>query len=86
MNDYDSKSYHINDQFVINFEYEFKDIASIEKFQKQEQTNSKIWINKQRIIGNKLADESKSFDDILFVDMVDIYRNLPHKLLLYFQQ
>jgi len=34
----------------------------------------------------RLDDETKAFKDIAFVDLVDVYRNLPDKLLLYFQK
>lgn len=48
--------------------------------------NSIIWSRKMENVERKLQSEIASFDDIVVVDMVDVYRHLPDKLLLYFDR
>jgi hypothetical protein len=41
----------------------------------------KSWENEMKSLKNKLLKESEEKNDILFLDVVDVYRNLPRKLL-----
>jgi hypothetical protein len=41
----------------------------------------KSWENEMKSLKNKLLKESEDKGDILFLDVVDVYRNLPRKLL-----
>lgn len=45
----------------------------------------KSWENKIKLLKDKLMKESEEKKDILFLDVVDVYRNLPRKLLNFFR-
>jgi hypothetical protein len=45
----------------------------------------KTWENEIELLKNKLLKESEEKKDILFLDVVDVYRNLPRKLLQFFK-
>jgi len=45
----------------------------------------KSWENKVKLLKDKLMTESEEKKDILFLDVVDVYRNLPRKLLNFFR-
>lgn len=45
---------------------------------------NQVWFVKQQNIDIQLAKEEELHQDIIYVPMVDVYRSLPQKLLLYF--
>jgi hypothetical protein len=45
----------------------------------------KSWGNEIALLKNKLLKESEEKKDLLFLDGVDVYRNLPRKLLHFFK-
>jgi hypothetical protein len=45
----------------------------------------KSWENEMSLLKKKLLKESEEKQDILFLDVVDVYRNLPRKLLHFFK-
>ena len=48
--------------------------------------NSYLWTKKMQKLNQNLLKESETFGDILFVELIDVYRNLPEKLLQYFDR
>lgn len=44
------------------------------------------WNHKILDINEKVLNEILNYDDIILIDLIDIYRNLPQKILLFFQQ
>lgn len=83
MNDYESESFNRNQhRFALNFEWQF--VSNIESNNNNNNNNSYVWHQKMTDLDFQLSNESKTFDDILFVDLIDVYRNLSEKLLKFF--
>lgn len=83
MNDYESESFNRNQhRFALNFEWQF--VLNSESNNNNNNNNSYVWHQKMADLDFRLSNESKTFDDILFVDLIDVYRNLSEKLLKFF--
>ena len=53
----------------------------LEERRKQRQERKEMWQSVLQREQNELQREMSQFDDILLVDVVDVYRSLPRKLL-----
>lgn len=53
------------------------------KFLKEEETRTKRWKEKEKLIKYQLEIESRTYKDILFFDLIDVYKNLTLKLFEY---
>lgn len=56
----------------------------LEERRKQRQVRKKMWQSVLQREQNELQREMSQFDDILLVDVVDVYRSLPRKLLKFY--
>lgn len=86
--DYDSEAFdETNDLFMVNLDYKINGgQESISKRLKVDEYNSYLWTKKMQKLNQNLLKESETFGDILFVELIDVYRNLPEKLLQYFDR
>ncbi|KAG1685091.1 UDP-GalNAc:beta-1,3-N-acetylgalactosaminyltransferase 2 [Nymphon striatum] len=57
------------------------DIADFENHVNTQNERLSNWKNHLELVSQKLSEESAKFKDILFVDLIDTYRNLPQKIL-----
>lgn len=56
----------------------------LEERRKQRQERKEMWQAVLQREQNELQREMSQFDDILLVDVVDVYRSLPRKLLKFY--
>ena len=56
----------------------------LEERRKQRQVRKKMWQSVLQREQNELQHEMSQYDDILLVDVVDVYRSLPRKLLKFY--
>ena len=56
----------------------------LEERRKQRQERKEMWLSVLQREQNELQWEMSQFDDILLVDVVDVYRSLPRKLLKFY--
>lgn len=56
----------------------------LEERRKQRQERKDMWQSVLQREQNELQREMSQFDDILLVDVVDVYRSLPRKLLKFY--
>ena len=56
----------------------------LEERRKQRQERREMWQSVLQREQNELQREMSRFDDILLVDVVDVYRSLPRKLLKFY--
>lgn len=56
----------------------------LEERRKQRQERKEMWQSVLQREQNELQREMSQFDDILLVDVVDVYRSLPRKLLKFY--
>ena len=56
----------------------------LEERRKQRQVRKEMWQAVLQREQNELQREMSQFDDILLVDVVDVYRSLPRKLLKFY--
>lgn len=56
----------------------------LEERRKERQERKKMWQSVLQREQNELQREMSQFDDILLVDVVDVYRSLPRKLLKFY--
>ena len=56
----------------------------LEERRKQRQERKEMWQSVLQREQNELQWEMSQFDDILLVDVVDVYRSLPRKLLKFY--
>lgn len=65
----------------MNFEWQL-DSNVVES--KNNSTTNRLWQQKMSNLDVQLSNESETFNDIIFVDLIDVYRNLSKKLLKFF--
>ncbi|XP_067009959.2 UDP-GalNAc:beta-1,3-N-acetylgalactosaminyltransferase 2 isoform X2 [Anabrus simplex] len=65
--------------------YTIHDIRALKNHVAAKFNRSTAWRRESQILKSKLIEESQEKGDILFLDVVDVYRNLPEKLLLFLQ-
>ncbi|XP_053203459.1 UDP-GalNAc:beta-1,3-N-acetylgalactosaminyltransferase 2-like, partial [Panonychus citri] len=80
LNDFESKKFNGNDQVKTSFVVELSDQDEYRKIIRDAKKVHTNHINQLNLIESKLQDEINQFNDIILVDNVDIYRNLPRKL------
>ena len=56
----------------------------LEERRKQRQERKEMWQSVSQREQNELQREMSQYDDILLVDVVDVYRSLPRKLLKFY--
>lgn len=56
----------------------------LEERRKQRQERKEMWQSVLQREQNELQREMSQFDDILLVDVVDVYRSLPRKVLKFY--
>jgi Galactosyltransferase len=62
-------------------ESKFSDVEGLEKFLSQKQQRYFDWMTEQKLLTSQLMHESDRHDDIILLDIIDVYRNLPLKLI-----
>ncbi|XP_059470265.1 UDP-GalNAc:beta-1,3-N-acetylgalactosaminyltransferase 2-like isoform X2 [Neocloeon triangulifer] len=61
--------------------YLVKDMEGLEKFLSQKQQRYFDWMTEQKLLTSQLILESERHDDVILLNVVDVYRNLPSKLI-----
>ncbi|XP_062610119.1 UDP-GalNAc:beta-1,3-N-acetylgalactosaminyltransferase 2-like [Saccostrea cucullata] len=89
LNDFDGAIYYqtkikSDDIILPNMWLEVQDVSDDENF-KHANFLEKEWKQQSSDIRHRLKAEAETYEDILFVDTFDVYRNLPKKLLLFHQ-
>ncbi|XP_073989300.1 UDP-GalNAc:beta-1,3-N-acetylgalactosaminyltransferase 2-like isoform X3 [Rhodnius prolixus] len=68
---------------LVAFHYILENEEVLLKFLKEEETRTKRWKEKEKLIKYQLEIESRTYKDILFFDLIDVYKNLTLKLFEY---
>ncbi|XP_027196315.2 UDP-GalNAc:beta-1,3-N-acetylgalactosaminyltransferase 2-like [Dermatophagoides pteronyssinus] len=80
INDYESEPFNPNQhRFLLNFEWQLD--SNIES---NNNSYHHLWQQKMNQLNVQLSNEFNTFGDIIFVDLIDVYRNLAQKLLKFF--
>lgn len=69
-------------QLATNFIYDIEDFVDLEKHITSRPERHRKWTAEKRTEEQHLLEEEKNFSDLMVVEQVDVYRNLPNKLLL----
>lgn len=68
--------------FTLFYSFYFDaDVKQLTTFIDSYFNHSKTWNKKMKLLEERIQNEMKRYGDILLVDQVDFYRNLPDKLL-----
>ena len=80
INDYESEPFNPNQhRFLLNFEWQLDS-----NIKSNNNSYHHVWQQKMNQLDVQLLNEFNTFDDIIFVDLIDVYRNLAEKLLKFF--
>lgn len=63
----------------------FIDLENLNKMISKEENITSEWLSHLENVNEKLLKENMKTQDILFVDVLDTYRNLPLKLLQFYR-
>lgn len=63
----------------------FIDLENLNKMISKEENITSEWLSHLENVNKKLLKENMKTQDILFVDVLDTYRNLPLKLLQFYR-
>ncbi|CAI9741109.1 UDP-GalNAc:beta-1,3-N-acetylgalactosaminyltransferase c:beta-1,3-N- [Octopus vulgaris] len=69
-------------QLATNFIYDIDDFGVLERHITGRPERHKKWTAEKWIEEQRLLDEKNKFSDLMVVQQIDVYRNLPNKLLL----
>jgi hypothetical protein len=56
-------------------------MEGLEKYLSQRKQRYFDWVTDQQLLTSQLMLESERHDDVVLLDVVDVYRNLPWKLI-----
>ncbi|XP_076311493.1 UDP-GalNAc:beta-1,3-N-acetylgalactosaminyltransferase 2-like isoform X2 [Tachypleus tridentatus] len=68
-----------------SFIFRVHDIAKLEKYHSEQASRSEEWIEIINNTKRKLNKEVEKWNDMILIDTVDVYRNLPQKVIKLFQ-
>lgn len=80
-NDFETIEFSKESCVASSIRFSVLDTMDLTEIASEESTAFSDWHNSQHLITAALQKEADEWEDILFVDVVDVYRNIPRKLL-----
>ncbi|XP_022201810.2 UDP-GalNAc:beta-1,3-N-acetylgalactosaminyltransferase 2 [Nilaparvata lugens] len=70
---------------MVAFSYTISDYSALKRKLSEEETESNSWLAYTEQLWLKVLQEKNHYNDIVLVDVVDVYRNLPKKIIEFYK-
>ncbi|RZF43970.1 hypothetical protein LSTR_LSTR016972, partial [Laodelphax striatellus] len=79
IDDNNTTEYYEGSVSMVAFSYTISDYSALKMKLSEEESESNSWLAYTEEVWLKVLEEKHDFNDIVLVDVVDVYRNLPKK-------